>query len=208
MQKNAPRQNSVGDGGRAIHSAEGHSPSVQSHPSDQEARDETSGGTGGLSEFLWNVHSYTNEYIRFADAKAGVVITLASALIGALFTADLHHAFMRFPVPQWRFTGWGACLAFLSLVAAIAASGWAVRPRLWTKQKPGVIFWESIVAHRSSDAFWGNLRLTDDLARTEHVARHIYDLGGVCRAKYRLAAIGLWLAILGGVLAALVMLSK
>ena len=38
--------------------------------------------SGPPLDFLWNVHSYTNEYIRFADAKAAFVVTIAAALVG------------------------------------------------------------------------------------------------------------------------------
>jgi len=42
-------------------------------------------------EFAWKVHAYTNDYIRFADAKAGVVITWCASLVALLFAAKAHH---------------------------------------------------------------------------------------------------------------------
>lgn len=44
-------------------------------------------------EFLWNSHSYLNEYIRFADTKAEIVIGWTSAVIGALLASGFHKHF-------------------------------------------------------------------------------------------------------------------
>src|SRR4051794_39473072 len=41
-------------------------------------------------EFLWHTHEYLNEYARFADTKAAFAGAIASALIGALYSAKAH----------------------------------------------------------------------------------------------------------------------
>jgi hypothetical protein len=64
------------------------------------------------TDFIWKVHSYTNEYIRFADAKAGAVIAWCSALTAALFAAKAHYKFRGSSID---FFGFLALVAFLSL---------------------------------------------------------------------------------------------
>lgn len=40
------------------------------------------------STLLWDLHSYTNEYIRFADTKAAFIATACTALIGSLVASS------------------------------------------------------------------------------------------------------------------------
>src|SRR5437763_11946832 len=42
-------------------------------------------------EFLWKVHSYTNDYIRFADTKAGIALALVAGLLATLFGSKAHY---------------------------------------------------------------------------------------------------------------------
>ena len=48
------------------------------------------------NEFFWKVHSYTNEYIRFADTKAELVIGWTLALVGALRSGRTQEVRMEF----------------------------------------------------------------------------------------------------------------
>jgi hypothetical protein len=59
----------------------------------------TAGGTPDTAhgEFIWKVHPYTNDYIRFADTKAAAVIAWCVSLISLLFASKAHHRFIQAP---------------------------------------------------------------------------------------------------------------
>jgi hypothetical protein len=52
------------------------------------------GDTPTQIEFAWHVHTYTNEYVRFADTKAAAVLAISAGLIGGLFAAKAHRFIM------------------------------------------------------------------------------------------------------------------
>jgi hypothetical protein len=145
-------------------------------------------------EFLWNVHSYLNEYIRFADTKAALVVTWTSALLGALVAGSFHKRFAL------TITG-GLCFAgFVLVVLAFACSFCAVIPRLRSTQLPGFIFWRSIVAHKSKEQFIAELKKQTSENLADHVAGHLFDLSHVSDRKFWWVDRSIMLALLGSVL--------
>ncbi|MCY2926387.1 MAG: hypothetical protein NT031_13295 [Planctomycetota bacterium] len=56
-------------------------------------------------EFAWNTHRYLNEYIRFADAKAGVVIAVCSALVASLYAGKVYSFLMKTAPAGWGWYG-------------------------------------------------------------------------------------------------------
>lgn len=150
-------------------------------PTDQDSR----------NEFLWNVHSFMNEYIRFADTKAQLVIGWATAIAGTLVASDFLHPMEFTPIKVARLA------SVLLLALAVASAIFAINPRLRTKQPKGYIFWLSILGHGSRDSF---LQATDTIGASEageHVASHLYDLSGVCRDKYWWVNVSILLAFVG-----------
>src|SRR5689334_35084 len=87
-------------------------------------------------EFLWNTHSYVNEYIRFADTKAELVIGWTSAVMGALLAADFDKNFGLSASGILSAVGLGC------LLAAFVCAFMAVVPRLRTTQAPAFIYWK------------------------------------------------------------------
>jgi hypothetical protein len=89
------------------------------------------------AEFVWKVHGYTNEYIRFADAKAGAIITWCAGLIALLFTIKAQSRFLppqiTFTDIDWKATGLGAAaiVAFLFLTLSVTFGFLTILPRLW-----------------------------------------------------------------------------
>src|SRR2546428_5070756 len=110
-------------------------------------------GVPAQREFLWKVHSYTNDYIRFADAKAGFSVGIASALLAVLYAAKCHELFVTLAPVQRTPLAWVSVGAFLSLVASILAAVAAVRPRLWTHSDKGFIFWRGIAEYDGPEMF-------------------------------------------------------
>jgi len=175
---------------------------------------------GDAAEFLWQVHAYVNEYVRFADAKAAVLIAWTSALAGVLMAADVHHNVTRANIAgSWASVSAGATflavatvIAFGGLGLAFAAAVACVRPRLPSTQQfkllklvgmsrgadtEGFIFWESVRAFEDGAAYGSRVATASRGELAEGIAGHIYDLSGVCRAKYRWLNVGLIVAIVG-----------
>jgi hypothetical protein len=144
--------------------------------------------------FLWNVHSYVNEYIRFADTKAELVVAWTSAIMGVLVAAKLHHHV------GWSFTGLLTFAGLTSLVIAFGLAFWAVVPRLWTTQPQGFVFWKSIVAHGTKEKFVEAFMAEPADRLANHIAGHLFELSRVCDAKYWWVNYSIVFAFVGSVL--------
>ena len=178
--------------------------------------------------FVWKVHDYTNNYIRFADSKAAVVVALGTGLLAGLVNVRaqrwLSPSLLNLSEPVWKDTWMGvfAFLSFALLSSAVACAVWAVAPRLWStltrdlkarvlrrdmgRPAKGFIFWGNILAHGTEDEFWGAFKAQDRHNLTEALTRHLYVLAAVADEKFRFANLSIWLAFAGGVVACLFIL--
>jgi hypothetical protein len=101
------------------------------------AHQEPPSATPPSAEFAWKVHGYTNEYIRFADAKAGAIITWCAGLIALLFTIKAQTKFLPPQITvadiDWKATGLAAAAitAFLFLTLSVTFGFLTILPRLW-----------------------------------------------------------------------------
>ena len=163
-----------------------------------------------FSEFGWNVHSYMNEYIRFADAKAGAVFTIGSAILTGLWVSNAHDTLTSVAVRDWSSRAYVTALAILLLFAGLLAAGIVVRPRLTsTEQQPGFIFWDRVLRHGSGSRYWDALDKQTGVALARELADHVYDLSVVARRKYRWVSLAVNATLVGAVLAgALVLLPR
>ena len=152
-------------------------------------------------EFVWKVHEYTNEFIRFADAKAGVAIVFCGALLSGLYSARLHRPLLSRPIGAWHVGDVLAAAAFVLLALGTLAAVVAIRPRLHNPQPKGFIFWDSIRAHPNGDAFADAVATEpmDGLGR--HLAAHLHVIAGIASEKYGWAHASIFMAIIGGVCA-------
>lgn len=162
--------------------------------------------------FIWNVHSYTNEYIRFADAKAGVVIAWVSAVIAALISTKAHYYFVKatlaFPGFGFRETALGVCslTAFLALATSFVLAVWTIRPRLHSSQVRGYIFWENIRRYKQKKDYWDELGACDSAGLERTTAEHVWDLAEVCSRKYFWLNLAIYFASVGSSLGCLIVL--
>jgi hypothetical protein len=159
--------------------------------------------------FLWHVHDYLGEYARFADTKAAFSGALASALLGALYSASLFTPLLSTGYRQWALPSWLALLAGTTLIGTIALTIATVYPRLRAMPGQGFVFWRNIAAFKGSDT----LRISFDSqsARTlnEHLLNQNFAIAKhVCTPKYRKVSYGLILLGLGGIFAASALLAK
>ena len=95
------------------------------------------------TDVAFRINSYINEYIRFADAKAGIVVTFMSALLWALF--DRYH---ETPCANAYTIAVSIVLALTAVVVALGVI-WPYTP----KPPKGYIFWESIYDHKEADIY-------------------------------------------------------
>jgi hypothetical protein len=150
-----------------------------------------------IQDFLWQVHKYTNDYIRFADTKAAFVVGISTALIGASFKATLFDNMFRKPLCQWSLLQYLGLVGISLLFTSIFCSILAIWPRFWNKQPTGHIFWESVVAHGAAEKFTKSVheRSSDQLSRT--TSDHLFTLASIAKRKYHLVDVSLWTGIPG-----------
>lgn len=157
-------------------------------------------------DFLWKTHGYTNDYIRFADSKAGFIAVSVAGLVGALFATHVFDALCQTPLDRWPVRCWLAMLALVLLVISFILAIVAIRPRLRSTVRKGFIYWESILAHGSELEFAAQSHKLDSDAMEQNVSRHLYVLALICTRKYFWANLSMWMGGVGGVIACVVVL--
>jgi hypothetical protein len=161
-------------------------------------------------EYLWKVHSYINDYIRFADTKATFCFGISSALIAALFASNSHEHFVYGISRQQGLMRslpvvislCGCVLLGASILTAVAA----IRPRLWVHSSKGFIFWESISRFSTPNEFAAAYNIQTEIELNEGLSHHLYSIAKVCRRKYFWANASVWTVLIGGTLAVLALI--
>lgn len=183
-------------------------------------------------EFLWEVHGYTNEYIRFADQKAGLVLAIESGLVAVMYAAELHQACAlsrlalshRDASLQDTLLGSAAFLGFLCLLAGASFALLAITPRLWHQFKTsvrervfgplangtpaGAIFWKQVLANDSAEGYLGHVRGMDERMRTAAVAAHVHTLAGVADTKFGWVNMSIFAGAVGAAFAVLALFAS
>jgi hypothetical protein len=159
-------------------------------------------------KFLWDVHKYTNDYIRFADTKAAFVAAASTALIGTLVGSSVLDSCFRINVFSWPATKWVGFIGLLFLSASLCLSVNAIRPRLWNSTSAGYIFWESVAGHGTAQAFShavGDLTATE---RTTATSDHLFQLAIIAKRKYEFVKLAIYSGMPGGVLAGIALFMR
>jgi hypothetical protein len=159
-------------------------------------------------KFLWDVHKYTNDYIRFADTKAAFVAAASTALIGTLVSSTVLDSCFRVTPCAWSKVQWLAMVGLLLLAASLSLAVNAIRPRLWNSTSVGYIFWESVAGHRTAKAFSeavSNLTATERMKAT---SEHLFALAAVAKRKYDFVKLAIYAGIPGGLLAGIALFMR
>lgn len=160
------------------------------------------------NDFLWEVHKYTNEYIRFADTKAAFTAGASTALIGSLVASSLFDsAFCTAPC-HWSKLQWMGMVALILLALSIGLSVAAIRPRLWNNRSVGFIFWGSIVGHETARNF---AHAVQGLTRQEmmnSISEHLFVIATIAKRKYAYVDRSIYAGVAGGVIAAVVLFAQ
>jgi hypothetical protein len=159
----------------------------------------------GASDFLWEVHHYTNEYIRFADTKAAFIAGTATALIGSLFASSVFDSCFRTVPCLWSKTQWVGILGLLLLAISLTLSIVAIRPRLWNPTSVGFVFWDSITGHGTARHFTQEVHKLSDTERSAAVSNHLFVLATIAKRKYSFVDYALCTWFVGGILAGVVL---
>ena len=126
-------------------------------------------------DFLWQTHSYINEYIRLAEAKAVALLTVFGALLGLVLDQA-----------SGSLSGGERVLLVVAITLSatvMAVAGFVVFPR--TRGQPtGAIYWRSVRSVTEED--FGQLaKETTDAQMLDRLSKHVYELAGVATEKYR-----------------------
>jgi hypothetical protein len=155
------------------------------------------GRAPGLVEFLWKVHDSLEQSIRFADSKAALVIVAASGLLSALYAARVHVRFLVASRVEVLPALW-ASTAFLLLGCGVCLAAWAIVPRFRKRPLPGLLFWESILAHGEPDQFRAALARREPHDFDAALLDDLFRLAKVCRLKYWYVRWSMYLTFAGG----------
>lgn len=151
-------------------------------------------------EFLWNQHAYISDYIKFADAKAALIASGTTAIIGAAFGARFKPAaILALRAP----TSLRSCIllvSFLALALSVLLSAWCIKPRLLTGKTLAPMSWVDISNYQNAQAFEKAHYCLKPDELGPMLARQIFYMSKICRRKHRLVALSLWSCIVGAVL--------
>ncbi len=149
--------------------------------------------------YLWEVHKYTNEYIRFADTKAAFIAGVDAALIGTAVSASLFDSCLRQTPCHWSVALWLGIAGVIPLGLSIAFCVSAITPRLWHNATHGFIYWDSVVAHGSPKNFGHAFAALSSDGMTSELTNHIYVLGSIAKEKYGFVRKAVWSGVVGSV---------
>jgi hypothetical protein len=147
-------------------------------------------------EDAWRLLNSTNEWVRFADAKAGGALAGAGVLAGALASAALSDQFDSAPKIAVIL---GALAGVAALVAAALAL-YALIPTLRVGEPVSLIYFEHVARKYKKDTDGHAAAVRDLLADEDRyfkeVAAQVWANSVVARGKF--LASGWALAVLGG----------
>jgi hypothetical protein len=158
-----------------------------------------------MIEDAWRLLNSTNEWVRFADAKAGGALAGAGVLAGALATAGLSDKFDTAP----NAAVWFGVLASVAALVAAALSVYALLPTLRVGEPVSLIYFEHVARRYRADtdghAAAVKELLSDEDRYFKEVAAQVWANSVVARGKFlasawALTALGVGV-LLGGIAA-------
>ena len=153
---------------------------------------------------LWNIYQAINEWVRFADAKAGVAL----AAHGAVFTIGVPAVIEnREYFLEDNLMVWGVVIATLVALVSVFFGLKTIIPRLTIGEARSLVFFAHIAeAYSTTDAFRDHSRkhYADDDSFSDQVLDQIWANSRVAWAKHKNSAYCLWgIAVESGIAVAL-----
>jgi Family of unknown function (DUF5706) len=151
------------------------------------------------SEFLWKVHAYMNEHIRFADTKAITVIAWSGAMLSTLVANNAFTNFLdgHLWAEDSRLIGWITLVAFTLLAASFFCAIQIIAPntRYGQAGPSGLIFWGAVCRYKNADEYSDAVAAVANL--DERIAIHVYELACIAKKKFARVTVSIWLAAAG-----------
>ena len=160
-----------------------------------------------LSDHLWNLHKYVNDYVRFGDTKAAVILVFCTGLVGVLYNVKTPRRLLSMPPAAWTFGDVLLVLALVLLAAAMFCIAMIIIPRTQSSQSRGFVYWNSILEHGTAETYWAKISHLTDRQLSEHLAHHVYDVAQIVSRKYWWTNWAMRFALPGAGLGALVALA-
>ena len=156
--------------------------------------------SGAATEALWRVYDATSEWIRFADAKAGAILT-ADALLLATAVLELLKRNQE-ALPNHHLALGGVACAVLSSVALIASAIFClvcIAPRMHSSDgAKSPLYFGHIAAHPDAAAYKTAAAVLDRPEESfDAISRQVWANARVAHTKYRLIAGAVWTLGLG-----------
>jgi len=156
------------------------------------------------SKFTEFVHVYVREYIRAADQKATFFFAGSTALLAFLYRNNVSVHWLK-PVMQWNILDVISFVAMVALAAGALAAVLVVIPRTPGSRR-GFVFWEAIAEYGGARDYADDVQTLSAATIGQIKAEHSYDLAKVCRRKYRMLRVALWICAAGLLASSLVFL--
>lgn len=129
-------------------------------------------------EFIGSVHNHLNEYIRFGDRKASLIL-YANLTFLVIIGSLLNTVWADIVIPFKIF----AILTILAALSGAAFAGLAIYPR--TTDSPATYFlWTNIIANEPEE-FKESIRLLTEEECFETIVEDVHILASIANRKYR-----------------------
>ena len=151
------------------------------------------------AKFLCNQQRYLLENIKRSDTKAGFVMTFAGALLSA---AGARLAFHLGDWTSWHVVVRGvlAITSGVSQIAAVVASAWSIKPRIYSDRKPSPVSWVDVAQYPNPFSCREANKNLDDEMSADLLADQVYYMARIRVTKHRLVAGSILLALCGSLL--------
>lgn len=131
-------------------------------------------------DLLKTAHDHINNYIKFADQKASVLVSGQIALIVVVLNIMSNTWSDLLKLTQILVSG-SIILASLSILLSIMT----IYPREESDQTYGYIYWEEIQNFENQDAFCDSLRDLNDDEIIQEMSDDVYNIAKIAQSKYK-----------------------
>jgi hypothetical protein len=157
-----------------------------------------------ITGFTYHLHSYINDYIKFADQKAGFIFAINAALLGYLFKVKAYLLWLKKP-SSWAPLEIICILGMVLLSVGLIFSSAVVVPSL-RKTHKGIVFFRSVSEYANASSYASDVLGSTSSHLVREVLEHAYDLSRICNSKYQKLVVATWSTSIGVISAVLTLI--
>ncbi|QSO49183.1 Pycsar system effector family protein [Alicyclobacillus mengziensis] len=146
-----------------------------------------------VDDFNKNEMSYLNDYIKFADTKAGALV----GLDGLMLKFDLNQFATPLTYTPSQLIG---ILALVILLLAIVLDVLVVFPRTGSKPRRGAIFWDNVVQFKRAAQYQSYVLGLDENELNKIMAEQNFHLAETAHRKYHVLKSAFWASAFGAII--------